>query len=28
VCLCATPAEGCAGEVQMNMDVNLHRLPE
>ena len=24
----ATLAQGCAGEVHMNMDVNLHRLPE
>ena len=24
----ATLAQGCAGEVHMNMDVNLHRLPD
>ena len=24
----ATLAQGCAGEVHMNMDVNLHWLPE
>ena len=24
----ATPVEGCTGEAQMNMDVNLRRLPE
>ena len=24
----ATPVQGCTGEAQMNMDVNLRRLPE
>jgi hypothetical protein len=24
----ATLAQGCASEAQLNMDVNLHRLPE
>lgn len=24
----ATPVQGCTGEAQMNMDVNLHRLPD
>ena len=24
----ATPVQGCTGEAQMNMDVNLRRLPD